>query len=137
MADEKRERIGNFLSNMEYLLAPPRYPQIYVPPLPSEQARDALIDQINAFEAQLDPQQELGARLVNFGGQAFYIEDVEVCARDLIAFLGHNELGQPVRLLQHVSQISVLLVAMKTRHPEPVRVGFKLAEKRRSETPGE
>jgi hypothetical protein len=57
-----------------------------------------LINWINDFHKSLDNEHEVGAQLVNFGQTVtFHI----------------NEQGETIKLVQHVSQISILLVAMK------------------------
>ena len=81
-----------------------------------------LITWINDFHKSLDEEHEVGARLVNFGlSVTFHIEDISYWNPSLISFIGKNESSEPVELLQHVSQISILLVAMKrdnTDHPK-------------------
>ena len=78
-----------------------------------------LINWINDFQRDLDNEHEVGARLVNFGQTVtFHIEDIGYWNPSLILFVGKNELGEPIKLIQHVSQISILLVAMKRKNME-------------------
>jgi hypothetical protein len=73
-----------------------------------------LINWINDFHKTLDDEHEAGAQLVNFGQSVtFHIEDISYWNPSLISFIGKNENGEPVELVQHVTQISILLVAMK------------------------
>ena len=44
----------------------------------------------------------------------------------IITFYGRGQDGNSVELLQHISQLSVLLVALKKVHEEPRRIGFEL-----------
>ena len=86
-----------------------------------------LISWINDFHKSLDDEQEVGARLVSFGqAVTFHIEDIGYWNPSLISFIGKNENGEPIELIQHVSQISILLVAMKRKNPDqPKRpIGF-------------
>lgn len=86
-----------------------------------------LINWINDFHKSLDEEHEVGARLVNFGQAiTFHVEDIGYWNPSLISFQGRNELGEPVELIQHVTQISILLVAMKRENIEqPKRpIGF-------------
>ena len=86
-----------------------------------------LINWINDFHKGLDENHEVGARLVNFGqAVTFHIEDIGYWNPSLISFSGKNEQGESVELIQHVSQISILLVAMKRENIEaPKRpIGF-------------
>jgi len=86
-----------------------------------------LVVKINEFHRGLDDNFEVGARLVSFGQNlTFHIEDIGYWNPSLVTFYGRNELGEPVELIQHVTQISVLLVAMKRENAEqPKRpIGF-------------
>ncbi|MEK6807363.1 MAG: DUF6173 family protein [Pseudomonadota bacterium] len=85
-----------------------------------------LISWINDFHRNLDEQHEVGARLVNFGQSVtFHIEDISYWNPSLISFIGHTESKEPVELIQHVSQISVLLIAMKRQSTGPKHpIGF-------------
>jgi len=77
----------------------------------------------------LDQDHEVGARLVTFGVDfTFHIEDLGYWGPDLVMFHGVNDQGKKVELLQHVSQLSVLLVAIDKVGEKPRRVGFKLME---------
>ena len=88
-----------------------------------------VVRSINSFEEQLDQEHEVGARLVNFGSElTFHIEDVGYWGPDIIIFDGRGQDGNSVQLLQHISQLSVLLVALKKVHEEPRRIGFNLLE---------
>lgn len=103
-----------------------------LPPIPKNQNladefHRRLINWINNFHQALDDEHEVGARLVNFGQTVtFHIEDISYWNPSLISFQGKNENGECVELIQHVSQISILLVAMKRSNTdEPKRpIGF-------------
>jgi hypothetical protein len=90
-----------------------------------------LAQAIAAFEQKLDTNHEVGFRLVSFGeGQVFHAEDIGYWAPDMILFFGRNDQGAPMQLLQHVSQVSVLLVAAKKIGAEPARrIGFDILRK--------
>jgi hypothetical protein len=40
-----------------------------------------------------------------------------------------NEAGEQVQLIQNISQLSVLLIAMKKRDEQPKRIGFMFDKK--------
>lgn len=90
-----------------------------------------LAQSIAAFEKKLDADHEVGFRLVSFSeGQVFHAEDIGFWNPDLLLFFGHNEAGAPMQLIQHVSQVSVLLVAAKKPTAEPPRrIGFDIMRK--------
>jgi hypothetical protein len=86
-----------------------------------------LINWINDFHKSLDDEHEVGARLVNFGQTVtFHVEDIGYWNPSLIKFYGKNENGEKIELIQHVSQISILLIAMKRENiQQPKRpIGF-------------
>lgn len=88
----------------------------------------ALVNYINDFQGELDSDHEVGARLVNFGSEIrFHIQDVGYTAPTLITFTGVLENGDRVQLVQHVSQLSVLLIAVAKREEKPYRIGFQSA----------
>jgi hypothetical protein len=122
-----------FLEDRERLLPViPAIPKIEIPDSVKNQAKwayEQIVKAIIRFERKLDQDHEIGARLVNFGGhETFHIENVGCCPPHFIRFIGRTVEGQPVELIQHVSQTSVLLVAMKKQREEPNRIGFALGE---------
>jgi hypothetical protein len=85
-----------------------------------------LAEIVNNFQAELDPEHEVGVRLVNFGQTViFHLEDIGFYNPSLIRFYGRTAEGTPVELIQHVSQISVLLMRLAALDPDkPIRIGF-------------
>jgi hypothetical protein len=80
------------------------------------------------FDSKLDNDHEVGVRLVNFGQTVvFSLEDMGYCDPSLISFIGHTQDGHPVKLIQHVNQISILLMKLPRQHPtEPKKpIGFR------------
>lgn len=110
-----------------------RLPEIRLPDStinPAKWAYERIVKSIIAFEKRLDSEHEIGARLVSFGTtEVFHIEDMGYWEPHMIKFFGHNAERMPVELIQHVTQLSVLLVAMKKQHEQPRRIGFELSEK--------
>jgi hypothetical protein len=91
-----------------------------------------LAQAIAAFEKKLDAEHEVGLRLVSFAeNQVLHIENMGYWSPDLLLFYGKNGEEAPVQLMQHVSQVSVLLVAAKKQRPaEPARrIGFEILRK--------
>jgi len=96
---------------------------------PAKWAHERLVRSIIEFEKGLDDDKEIGARLVSFTEhETFHIEDVGYWGPDFVIFHGTNPDGNPVELIQHLSQVSVLLVAMPKEGDEPRRIGFILEE---------
>jgi hypothetical protein len=94
---------------------------------PASWMYERLVKSIVEFEKKLDQTKEVGASLANFGAQeAISIEALGYWGPDLVRFYGKNSQGNPVDLLQHISQINVLLVAMPAQATPPRRIGFVL-----------
>ena len=94
---------------------------------PAKWTYERLGTYIMDFEASLDEEHEIGARLVSFGQAiTFHIQDIGYYGPDIINFNGIDSEGQKVQLIQHISQLSVLLVAMKKfkENEKARRIGF-------------
>ncbi len=88
---------------------------------------ERLVKMINDFDEKLDEHHQVGMRLVSFGQNIqFHVEDLGYYNPSLIIFYGRTEDGQALQLIQHVSQISFLLMAVRRLNPkEPKkRIGF-------------
>jgi hypothetical protein len=86
-----------------------------------------IVGEIRAFESSLDPAHEVGIRLVSFGqALTFHVKHVGFIEPSLITFRGRTDAQEPVQLIQHVSQISFLLMKVKRLEPEKPkeRIGF-------------
>ncbi|MFZ5965261.1 DUF6173 family protein [Thalassococcus sp. BH17M4-6] len=96
---------------------------------PAEWAYERLILYIQKFEEQLDNEQEVAMGFT--GGQAgvLRIEGMGYFDPDIVTFYGSDDRGTRTQLIQHVSQLSVLLRALPkvTAAAAPRRIGFRLA----------
>lgn len=80
---------------------------------------------IEQFEAELDAEHEVGFRIASFGGVVlFHAEKIGFANPDLVTFIGTTDDGERVQLVQHVTQLSFLLRAVKKQQPEARRIGF-------------
>lgn len=86
---------------------------------------------IVAFEKTLDQEHEVGFHLVSINGsQTMHVLDVGFWAPDLIIFFGRGADGSPIQFMQHVSQVSLLLVAARKATEEPPRrIGFDIMKR--------
>jgi len=96
---------------------------------PAEWTYERVVRSINEFEAKLDNDHEIGARLVQAPGDIVSIDDVGYWGPDLMIFYGTNPDGNPVELLQHYSQVNVVLIAVKKSTEKPKRIGFRMVKK--------
>jgi len=88
---------------------------------------EQILKSINNFDEQLDSEHEVGLKLVSFGQSIqFHVTNIYYKDPYLISFHGFLDDGSPVKLIQHVSQISFLLIKVKRLNPnEPKRpIGF-------------
>ena len=82
---------------------------------------------IDEFDKNLDPQQEIGIKMVSFGQTLqFTVHNIGYNNPKLVCFCGEMPDGSPVQLIQHVNQISFLLIAVQRTNPEQVKhpIGF-------------
>jgi hypothetical protein len=92
-----------------------------------------IVEMIHTFEIELDSEHEIGVRLVSFGQAVqFHVDHLGYYNPSLIKFKGTLDNGSRVELIQHVNQISFLLMALpKQVKSEPAkRIGFKLLEEK-------
>jgi hypothetical protein len=85
-----------------------------------------LMKQIEEFQANLSADEEVGAYLASFGKEVLiHIESVSYRNPHLMIFRGTRDgTSLRVELLQHTSQMSVLLVAVAKAGPVARRIGF-------------
>jgi hypothetical protein len=96
-------------------------------PSPAECMFKKLMAHIADFESVLNPDQEVGASMVSFGDKPFYITGIGYHGNDMIIFYGASTKGEPVKLMQHVTQTNVMLTVMARQkdHKEAKRIGFR------------
>ncbi|MCX7645641.1 MAG: DUF6173 family protein [Rhodobacteraceae bacterium] len=96
---------------------------------PAEWAYERLILYIRTFEEQLDDRHEVAMGFAGGEAGVLRIEGLGFFAPDLISFYGTDEEGRRTQLVQHVTQLNVLLRALPRapQHDEPRRIGFRLA----------
>jgi hypothetical protein len=95
---------------------------------PAQSAYARIVQYIRAFEAQLDAGQEVAMGFAGSEAGVLRIEGIGFFDPDLITFYGRDEAGQKTQLIQHFSQLSVLLrVAPVANTSAPARrIGFVL-----------
>lgn len=97
---------------------------------PAEWAYERLILYIQNFESQLDSDQEVAMGFT--GGQAgvLSIEGIGFFDPDFVTFYGRDEDGLKTQLIQHVTQLNVMLRAVPKVQPlaPPRRIGFRMMQ---------
>ena len=92
-------------------------------------AYERLILYIRNFEQQLDAKHEVAMGFAGGEAGVLRIEGLGYFDPDLVTFYGRDEAGQKMQLVQHVTQLNVVLRAVPHSGPEQParRIGFRLA----------
>ncbi|EAQ13855.1 hypothetical protein RB2654_12319 [Maritimibacter alkaliphilus HTCC2654] len=109
---------------------------------PAEWAYQRIILYIQNFEEQLDNEHEVAMGFTGSDAGVLRIEGIGYFDPDIVTFYGTDSTGTKTQLVQHVSQLNVILRAMPREkgEDEPYRIGFRLAadlERDAGATPGE
>ncbi|MGR3469325.1 MAG: DUF6173 family protein [Shimia sp.] len=96
---------------------------------PAEWAYARLILYIQNFERQLDGEHEVAMGFAGGEMGVMRIEGMGFFDPDIVTFYGSDPTGAKTQLVQHVTQLNVMLRALpKPRaQKEPNRIGFRLA----------
>ena len=97
---------------------------------PAEWAYERLILYIKNFEEQLDDAHEIAMGFTGGDVGVMRIDGMGFFAPDVLTFYGADENGTKTQLIQHVSQLNVMLRTLPKveESAEPKRIGFRLAE---------
>jgi Family of unknown function (DUF6173) len=100
------------------------------PIAPAQWAYQRLVAYIRNFEAQLNPAEEVAVGFAGGESGVLRIEGLGYHDPDILTFYGRDEDGARMQLVQHVTQMSVILRAVPVRSPdEPARrIGFRLRD---------
>lgn len=95
----------------------------------AEWAYERLILYIQNFEKTLDNEHEVAMGFAGGDAGVLKIEGMGYFDPDIVTFYGSDEAGRKTQLVQHVSQLSVILRALPKpkAQAEPERIGFQLA----------
>lgn len=96
---------------------------------PARWAYERLILYIQNFEEQLDDRHEVAMGFVGGDTGVLTIEAIGYFDPDIVTFYGRDEENARTQLIQHVSQLNVMLRALPKLHEKdaPRRIGFRLA----------
>ena len=88
---------------------------------------EVIMERIKEFEDTLDEDHEIALRLASFGQSiTLSVVDIGYSNPSTLVFHGYV-VDQPATLIQHMSQLNFLLLAVKKADPEkpPRRIGFE------------
>lgn len=97
---------------------------------PAQWAYERLILYIQNFEQQLDAEHEVAMGFTGGNAGVLRIEGMGYYDPDIVTFYGSDESGGRTQLVQHVSQLNVMLRALPkpTKDTPAARIGFRLAK---------
>ncbi|MFV2053853.1 DUF6173 family protein [Aliiroseovarius sp. YM-037] len=96
---------------------------------PAEWAYERIILYIQNFEKQLDNEHEVAMGFAGGDMGVMRIEGLGFFDPDIVTFYGSDQVGAKTQLIQHVTQLNVMLRALpkEVTKAEPSRIGFRLA----------
>jgi hypothetical protein len=97
---------------------------------PAQWAYERLIIYLKNFEEQLDNEHEVAMGFTGGDAGVLRIEGMGYYDPDIVTFYGSDPTGSKTQLVQHVSQLNVMLRALpkSVEQAAPNRIGFRLAE---------
>lgn len=97
---------------------------------PAQWAYERIILYLKNFEEQLDGQHEVAMGFAGADAGILRIEGMGYFDPDIVTFYGVDASGSRTQLVQHVSQLNVMLRALPkpVEKPEATRIGFRLAQ---------
>lgn len=129
------------ISSLSEAIANVRMPELVKPPMPNfdmeslrppnmaEYAVKAIYEEIADFEAELDEDHEVGMPIVGGpAGLCVHVREIYRFGTDKLVFVGMDSNENPVRLVQHLSQLNFLMLAAKKLEDKAVRIGFHSPE---------
>ena len=96
---------------------------------PAQWAYERLILYVQKFEEGLNQDQEVGMGFAGSDAGTLHIQGMGFFAPDIITFYGVDQTGAKTQLVQHVSQLNVMLKAAPKLAAEPNRIGFQMRAK--------
>jgi len=95
---------------------------------PAEWAYERLVIYIQNFEEQLDNEHEIAVGFVGGDAGVLRIEGLGFFDPDIVTFYGTDGDGTKTQLIQHVTQLSVMLRAIpkESETVDAKRIGFRL-----------
>lgn len=91
----------------------------------AEYAVKAIYQEIADFEASLDADHEIGMPIVGGpSGLCVHVREVYRFGTDKLVFVGIDANQNPVRLVQHLSQLNFLMLSAPKIGEKATRIGF-------------
>ncbi len=134
--------MDNFLQDTNSLTFPSlSLPEIDITPISvrnyklADYSYELIREYIKEFEDSLDNEHEVGVKLTSFGQSiTMSVTDIGYANPTTLIFYGLVN-GNQATLIQHMSQLNFLLIAVPKADPEqpPRRIGFAISDDKESE----
>ena len=97
---------------------------------PAQWAYERVVLYLKNFEEQLDNDHEIAMGFTGGDAGVLRIEGMGYFDPDIVTFYGSDPTGAKTQLIQHVTQMNVMLRALPkaVEQAEPNRIGFRLAQ---------
>ena len=97
---------------------------------PAQWAYERIIMYLKNFEESLDNEHEVAMGFTGGDAGVLRIEGMGYFDPDIVTFYGSDPTGAKTQLIQHVTQMNVMLRALPkaVEQKEPRRIGFRLAQ---------
>ncbi|MEL6621021.1 MAG: DUF6173 family protein [Pseudomonadota bacterium] len=97
---------------------------------PAQWAYERIILYIRNFEETLDNEHEIAMGFTGAEAGIMRIEGMGFFDPDIVTFYGSDPAGTKTQLIQHVTQLNVILRALPkaVEKAEPTRIGFRLVQ---------
>lgn len=97
---------------------------------PAQWAYERIIMYLKNFEESLDNEHEVAMGFAGGDAGVMRIEGMGYFDPDIVTFYGSDPTGAKTQLVQHVTQMNVMLRALPkaVEQAEPNRIGFRLAQ---------
>ncbi|MEL6452227.1 MAG: DUF6173 family protein [Pseudomonadota bacterium] len=97
---------------------------------PAQWAYERIIMYLKNFEESLDNEHEVAMGFAGGDAGVMRIEGMGYFDPDIVTFYGSDPTGAKTQLVQHVTQLNVMLRALPkaVEKAEPTRIGFRLAQ---------
>ena len=100
-------------------------------------AYERLVLYIQKFEEGLDAEHEVGMGFAGSDAGMIHIQGMGFFAPDIVTFYGVDPGGAKTQLVQHVTQLNVMLKAAPKINEKPLRIGFRMRSRLEDEDDGE
>ncbi|QTG12579.1 hypothetical protein G6M86_04665 [Agrobacterium tumefaciens] len=91
---------------------------------PAGYMHQRMMEMIQAHQKRIPEDFELGLQVIGGSAPAFHLRSITYSNPDILIFIGKDTDGNLIQLMQHHSQMSVVLVAMPKLEEKAYRIGF-------------